>query len=592
MNKKTLIPILLVLGVVAFIIVMKSTGYLATVSNGMQIKSVSQVPNVVTGNENLANLNWLVTANIGGSDSVLFSNTFSGNNAAGTKVETVKPFELQINGMTETLKYDIVQQTNANYFTFTVSPVMDISVDCRTPGRFAYYEFVYNGFTHKHFCVNKILKGRYGQLTNPATGYSATVTVGDGTTTLPPQQITNQQSIIMFKDNYGQSLVTVRANGALLTGNPLPTLPQNAVINEATGSQWNLIPNGNWGQFIALQDAFETNLRDEWNKNGDTSLISGEDINSVQSRLSGKIHDFEIYAMPLITENFVNPSNIAYVSRTSKTGAYLTFNPDAQLTVQEISMWVRADYLGIKRYTTKPVIKSATSTSFSKLGQGNINIVVSNSGEAGAAIVSLGSCTNFQQVGSLKPSLNVGDNSVVMPIYTDLRNVDKTENCDVCVQDFNDATIRNCKSVSMVFKASTICLANHYDKNATSRQIIRCNAAGTAWDLVANCPVGFVPQFTARDMSVNEGFECVDENHPTPTPTVNPSQTPGTIQCNDGKDNDNDGKTDFPSDPGCAALNDLTEADGGNPTNWTLIAIVGAVAVVGVAVVGMYIKRK
>lgn len=39
----------------------------------------------------------------------------------------------------------------------------------------------------------------------------------------------------------------------------------------------------------------------------------------------------------------------------------------------------------------------------------------------------------------------------------------------------------------------------------------------------------------------------------TTTPTV-------AVQCNDGVDNDSDGKTDYPADPGCSATSDTTEA--------------------------------
>jgi len=36
--------------------------------------------------------------------------------------------------------------------------------------------------------------------------------------------------------------------------------------------------------------------------------------------------------------------------------------------------------------------------------------------------------------------------------------------------------------------------------------------------------------------------------------------TPPKAQCNDGIDNDTDGKVDYPNDPGCAALDDITES--------------------------------
>jgi micrococcal nuclease len=49
---------------------------------------------------------------------------------------------------------------------------------------------------------------------------------------------------------------------------------------------------------------------------------------------------------------------------------------------------------------------------------------------------------------------------------------------------------------------------------------------------------------------------------PTPTPNPAPSPTPNpAAQCWDAIDNDGDGKTDYPSDPGCTSAADTDETD-------------------------------
>lgn len=52
---------------------------------------------------------------------------------------------------------------------------------------------------------------------------------------------------------------------------------------------------------------------------------------------------------------------------------------------------------------------------------------------------------------------------------------------------------------------------------------------------------------------------------PTPSPTPSPSPTPDPAECQDGEDNDLDGKTDFPADLGCRSADDDDE-DGPAPT--------------------------
>ncbi len=48
-----------------------------------------------------------------------------------------------------------------------------------------------------------------------------------------------------------------------------------------------------------------------------------------------------------------------------------------------------------------------------------------------------------------------------------------------------------------------------------------------------------------------------------PNPSPSPSPTTPRTACADGLDNDGDGKVDFPKDPGCTSASDGSEADGG-----------------------------
>jgi hypothetical protein len=53
---------------------------------------------------------------------------------------------------------------------------------------------------------------------------------------------------------------------------------------------------------------------------------------------------------------------------------------------------------------------------------------------------------------------------------------------------------------------------------------------------------------------------------PTPGPSATPSPLPTPVpRCSDGADNDGDGLTDFPADPGCDSPTDNDEADPPTP---------------------------
>ncbi|OGG80508.1 hypothetical protein A3A39_00300 [Candidatus Kaiserbacteria bacterium RIFCSPLOWO2_01_FULL_54_13] len=88
----------------------------------------------------------------------------------------------------------------------------------------------------------------------------------------------------------------------------------------------------------------------------------------------------------------------------------------------------------------------------------------------------------------------------------------------------------------------TICASNEYwdsGKGMCTSSQRECASAGGTWD-----------------SSVNY---CRMPNAPTPTPSPGPTTT-GTAQCSDGKDNDSDGKIDYPADTGCYGASDWSEA--------------------------------
>jgi len=88
-----------------------------------------------------------------------------------------------------------------------------------------------------------------------------------------------------------------------------------------------------------------------------------------------------------------------------------------------------------------------------------------------------------------------------------------------------------------------------------------------ASSLVAGC---FVDANTTPPPACNDGLDndhdgkvdfpsdpgCTSLNDDTETDPL------PTAACSDGVDNDGDGRTDFPNDPGCSSVNDTTESDG------------------------------
>src|SRR5688572_28191627 len=61
--------------------------------------------------------------------------------------------------------------------------------------------------------------------------------------------------------------------------------------------------------------------------------------------------------------------------------------------------------------------------------------------------------------------------------------------------------------------------------------------------------LGLIPALLAISLSI------------APLSMLSPTVSANHVQCSDGIDNDNDGKTDFPQDPQCADNEDNSEGD-------------------------------
>jgi hypothetical protein len=58
----------------------------------------------------------------------------------------------------------------------------------------------------------------------------------------------------------------------------------------------------------------------------------------------------------------------------------------------------------------------------------------------------------------------------------------------------------------------------------------------------------------------------IESPTPSPTPSPSPSPSPNAAQCANGRDDDRDGRTDFPADRGCGSRTDKSESPDPSPT--------------------------
>lgn len=533
----------------------------AAETQGVSVLSIDS-PNVQSSSKSLENLNWLVTTTSTGGDRIQFTlNTEDFEQQTGTPSK--KPFTATVNNVEETLTYNVNVQRDFTIYDYHVSDVVTWDTSC-PPGEKIQVLKVDRvwPFSDLKVCVTRTLNGKYGTVDKPTTTFEAELSVTNGEDSLPVKTISSEDTNVVFEKG-GEKLATASWQGSLVTGNTPPSVPEIGVLQSNSGDEWNFISRTDFSEYQNAQNDFNRRIDEEVDlaqRRLDEGIYTSKEIlNMFQSNLDSANDNLEEVRADTVSQQTTLSSELSLLNPTSETSAKLEFNPDVRLNQEVITWWIRADWIGVQRLVGEPVITNVEADEVGQSQPGTVSIQVENQGNAGAEFgAALKQCDEFTTTQVPSNRFVQSGETVTMQFFVDTgtQNKDITEQCTVEVFDTNDRTRSDSESVTLEFRAEQTCTPGKHWVDGNT--IKKCSADGTQAITVANCEDGKVAKFT--DTGQYNGFECVDETGPTPSQPA----------CNDGEDNDEDGKVDM-NDPGCEFPSDDSEQNGATSSSGILL---------------------
>ncbi len=128
-------------------------------------------------------------------------------------------------------------------------------------------------------------------------------------------------------------------------------------------------------------------------------------------------------------------------------------------------------------------------------------------------------------------------------------------------------TVLDIRKADCMAEDSELACSDDIDGNNTRSQVTKSLQPGTYYLIVSGHDSSSVGNYTLYvQMFTGEGAPCADQSECGPgllcrTPVGQSMQVCAQPACNDGIDDDNDGLTDYPNDPGCASPNSNSEFD-------------------------------
>lgn len=483
---------------------------------GLEITSVD-APDYVQGG-NLKDYWWLIDASVtnGGERIVGTLNPSDAKTLSGKS--TQYPLTIDVTALDESLRYDVVNLEEPIYkinYVFT-----NFGEDCdaaatragvtkpECQGQSSYgtdcgWTWYWLPIGGSGFCAYMEQVGIYGGFGNPSIKDEATVELtANGIT--KSVKVSNQNKIGTFYDSSNNMIARVSFLGSLVTGDPAP-------------NQDNFRPYYNFNTNI-WKTARETdvdNIDDEaqskksvWDANYKAPLYVNREV------LKAEAISYNARVDSLLLQN-VKISDASYEqwqNQGSETAGYLLVNLNRQILTPELTIKVRADWIGIETTAGEPQIVSLSCPTFDlSSGEGVINTKVKNIGTAtGKFIYTVSGCSPFGAAFSSATNTKSVLSGSILDFGIVLQDggwtTDITKTCTVKVTD-SQSGLSDSGTVSCTAKAVGFCT------DGRERIVGNCiqDCISKEWVTRECCPNGVItnPQ-TGK-------YECSGEAIP-PTP--------------------------------------------------------------------------
>lgn len=491
MRKKSVLVLFVLL-----ILVGLSGCFIQSEGQGFSILSIDD-PIVVSGNENLKNLNWRVVASLGGSERVvgeISPSTFKSYSGSASKYGLT----IDASAIEESATYSIERKFDSALYNYAVvfTKSRFTPDPCPSGYNFAQY-LIDNTFPadNTRVCVARNQVGVYGIPKNPSIGFGADISLDIDNPSVPKlsKRISQSDSSVTF-DYSGERVAQVRWEGSLVTGDPLPTISDKVGVLKIN-QQWYFISDTDWGSYLSVVADASNEFSRAYDNGGSSSSSSSDEVEFFEERV-------QFYNSQL--KNFVNRrqqlgSEFSWENGGSQDNAKLRVVLDRRIQKPLVTIDVRADWLGIEKLSGVPKIVDVDCVDIESGRQGYIELDIKNVGSGdGTFVVSKSGCGTLNQVYSSESErVSLGGGEVYNNFRLELRsgavNVERVENCNVRVYDLSDPSSDDSVGVDCkIVKAKGVCQAGSERVDTVANCVYGCNSDGSAEETTLCCGSGEV----------------------------------------------------------------------------------------------------
>ena len=412
-------------------------------------------PIVVSTNPNLASYNFRIRGSLGGGERIVGEIPVSNPDYTGTK-----PITISASGITETFTYSIQRDMidrvyRLEYVTTKATNILSYAPPCPSGGFVNLgEEEPILGFNIRH-CIRYAPIGYHGNLQNPARQFKAEITVSNGDKPIT-KNITDKDRVITFSD-----FVIMRLDGALLTGDPLPIVVSDYKPVLVESGNWYFIRQDDWTGYLVQTEngnwinTFKSQLNDPRN-----SVYFGSG-SSMTTYIDGIVKQKNQAIYSLVSKE-VTFGGGAWKNRDGLDNAQLSFPLKSTFAKETFTMDVRADWVGIEKLSSKPVITQLSCPKFESANEGTLYATIKNDGDSDAKFfVSTTGCSPISQKFSAESEsvyLTSGSSTITpIEIITGNINADVSKTCTVKVYDSADPSLFDIETVTCQVTKVAIC---------------------------------------------------------------------------------------------------------------------------------------
>jgi len=512
-NRKAIgiIGIVLALALLFFV---TSGNFFDVTGQGMTITSISNI-GVLTPSTDLSGKWMLINARSNGGQSIVATINPSQTKLLGLGYETEYPLTIELESSIEKVHYKI-RNTGTNIYSYE-SLVQESSSGCKSllgvgsnaqtcPSDYDWKIDILGKdwsfdqrYVCKRLCVKKVQQG-VSSIIEPASVKKSVNMVLTASGERIEKEIEVGHSANFYSSKLGDTVATVQIPALLWTGNYPASGQGYKGYYQIDSDRWSISTDERLNNYIGKSPSLETYLN---------NLIAQSNIiydTFSQSSFNTRLNEVNSVVTSMQGDNLNIGGSLTKIENIEGQ-TYATIDSHSKLSVADLVIRLRADWVGIKIPFGEPKIISAVCPDFKSGENGEINLQVKNTGTSTGSFVPSIRCQSVSQ------SYNIGSLSIpakqtktmTIPIDTGTFAGEKLDTCTIRVEDFNNPNNYDEVSTTCQLLKPATCIEN---KIYIESNCIKKCTDGVKKDLTC-CTSGQTVYYNASAQSNEfEGFYC------------------------------------------------------------------------------------